>query len=450
MEDRRVRNGARWLIALFISAVFAAPLRAGQVDHLIVQLASDNWRTRQQALEKLVALGEDVLPRLQGEAQRTGDVEVRSRALSAIARIQENRLLGASLISANWENASAATVFAEVSRQARGPLPTEPTNLLQKTTRRVSLSVDHRPFWEVMLEASRRTGLAPASINRHNRDIGLGLVRDEGNEWPEKLTTISGPLLIRADRLISDRAISFKTPDDATRELSISLTVFAEPKLRVLDYSGTLRLDEVVDVHGDSLVPPDLEGLPANVDTFGNTGGGNTSSWEVGATLNLPRGARADNRIARFRASTSLIVQTQGAILELPLPSPKHVSRTVEGLRFTVKNLDASRCDMVIHRDGRSESEWNLVRMQIFASEAQLVDDKGQTVARSQSGQDADEGPDNQRMELRLRFSREVADENGAGRKKTPSVEAVKMLWEFPVQTRELVVPFEFRNLPIP
>lgn len=447
MEHRHVR--IRWVASLIVltlpMAVFAQP-----VDVLISQLSSADWRTRQAALEKLVARGEDALPHLQREAGRTHDVEVRSRAQAAIARIEENRLVGASPITVNWNNSSALTAVSELAAQARAPLPTEPVNLLAKTTKRVSLQADHRPFWDVMLQLCRQTALAPAPINRHNRDIGLGLLRDEGNEWGEKLLTTSGPLLIRADRLISDRAILFKTPNDTTRELSISMTIFAEPKLRVLDYSGSLRLDEVVDVHGNSLIPPDDGDLASNVDVFGNGRGSNTSSWEVGATLRYPKGAGNNNRIARFRASTTLIVQTQSATLELPLPSPKHVNRTVDGLRVTVKNLDAGRCDLTIHRDGRNEAEWNAVRMQMFAGEAQLLDDKGQTVARSQSGLEADESPDNQRMELRLRFGRDGVEESRERPSKKLSAEAVKMVWEFPTQTRELVVPFEFRNLPIP
>ena len=60
---------------------------------------------------------------------------------------------------------------------------------------------------------------------------------------------------------------------------------------------------------------------------------------------------------------------------------------------------------------------------------------------------EADESPDSQRMDLRLRFTREGAADEG---KKRAMSEAAKMIWSFPIQTRELTVPLEFQDLPIP
>jgi len=83
-------------------------------------------------------------------------------------------------------------------------------------------------------------------------------------------------------------------------------------------------------------------------------------------------------------------------------------------------------------------------------SEADLVDDKGQAVAHSPNGADADESPDNQRLDVHMRFVREVGEDGNKGARKTAASEAVKMRWEIPVETRELTVPFELRDLPIP
>jgi len=69
-------------------------------------------------------------------------------------------------------------------------------------------------------------------------------------------------------------------------------------------------------------------------------------------------------------------------------------------------------------------------------------------VARSQPGPDADDSPDNnQRMDLRLRFTREGTADNERGA--APSA-ATRLQWELPTETRQLTLPFEFRDLPIP
>jgi hypothetical protein len=420
--------------------------RGAELEQWIAQLSSDDWRVRQQAMERLVGMGEDALPRLNNLANTTDDGEVRTRASAAIAQIEENRITGASLITMKLEGAPAATAFAQLASQAGAPLLTEPPNLLsQKNMRLVSLNADHRPFWEVMQTLCAQTELEPTGISRHNREIGLGLIRGSA-DWMDKPIVVSGPLLIRADRLVRISTAHLKPPGGVSEEFTISLTAFAEPKLKVLDYSTTLKLEEAVDELGNSLVPPvGKDAVAANAIAFGNTREGNTSHWEVGATLHHPKGA--GKRIVRFRATAALQVQTRAAVLELPVAASKNVSRTLGGLRVTIKSIDNTRCDLCVYRDGRTDAEWYAARMQLYAGEAQLLDEKGQVVARSQSGMEADESPDSQRMDLRLRFAREGAADEG---KKRAMSEAAKMIWSFPIQTRELTVPLEFQDLPIP
>jgi len=449
-------------VVLTISRIFTVMLfvvatmpprsaRAGDnVDQWIADLTSDEWRVRQRALEKLVGQGEDAIPRLAKLVESSNDGEVRTRASAAISQIEENRKVGASLITMKLDNVPVAQALAELSRQARAPILTEPANLLEKSTRRVSLNFDHRPFWDVMLQLSAQAGLEVTGVTRRNREAGLG-VTPGGVEWSDKPIVLSGPLLIRADRLVRVSTTHLKPPVETSEEFNISLTVFAEPKLKVLDTSSTLKLDEVVDERGNSLIPPADANVPANVNVFGNQREGYTSHWDVGAALHHPKGT--GQRIARFRATTSLQVRTRAAVVEVPLAGGvggKNASRTVDGLRMKVKSIDAGHCDLSIDRDGRTDPEWYTVRMQVAMSEADLVDDKGQAVAHSPNGADADESPDNQRLDVHMRFVREVGEDGNKGARKTAASEAVKMRWEIPVETRELTVPFELRDLPIP
>jgi hypothetical protein len=271
----------------------------------------------------------------------------------------------------------------------------------------------------------------------------------------DKPITLAGPLLIRADRMSRVGTIELKPPRDVSEEFAISLTVFAEPKLKVLDFSQTIRLDEALDERGNSLVPTEEpNALAANADVFGGHAEGHTSRWEVGATLHHPKGM--GTRIARLRGATTLMVETQSAALDVPLASARGLTRTLGALRVAVKSADARQAELTVFRDGRGDAEWFAVRMQLSAGQAQLLDDRGQVVARAQGGGgEADESPDNQRMDLRLRFAREpeggVESPEGNKRKAAASLsEPARLVWEIPVEARELVVPFEFRDLPIP
>ena len=79
-------------------------------------------------------------------------------------------------------------------------------------------------------------------------------------------------------------------------------------------------------------------------------------------------------------------------------------------------------------------------------SYAYSINDSGQIVARHPNAIDAEEAQDAQRMDVHLKF---VAEEEFKS-KRRPVSEGLKLIWEFPSQVRELSVPFELPELPIP
>jgi hypothetical protein len=405
---------------------------------------------RERATDRLVGLGDQAKARLAELAEGSSDQEVRTRAQAALRRIEDEALTGASLVTLRLSNVPAGEALAQLGRQARATIALEPPDLLGKSAKSVSLNVERRPFWEVMESLSAQTDLEVTSVTRHNREIGLGVTAG-GTDWMDKPITLAGPLLIRADRLSRVSTTRLKPPRGTTEEFTVSLTVFAEPKLRVLDYSQSLRLIEAVDERGNSLVPPeDPDGLASNADVFGNPREGYTSRWDVGATLHHPKGT--GKQIKRLRASTTVLVETRAAVLDVPLSTARNTTHTVGGVRVAVRNVDSSRAELSIFRDGRTDAEWYAVRLQLTAGRARLLGDQDRVVARGQGAADADESPDNQRLDLRLRFAREVEDGRPSrdGKRSSAGSEAVRLVWEFPVAARELVVPFEFGGLPIP
>jgi hypothetical protein len=430
---------------------------APDVDADIAQLAGDDWAARQAAQDRLIARGESIAPQLMKVATTHSDREVRSRAAAAVARIEHNRVLGRTLITLHMTDVPAGQAFAELARQARAPIPTEPSNLFnQKSVKRVSLNVDREPFWSVMQSLCAQSELEVTQITRGGREV-MGLARGT-SDWMDKPTTLAGPLLIRADRLVRTSSVRLKAPRQVTGDFNISFTVFAEPKLKVLDFSSSVHVDKVTDDRGNSLLPPANADLAANVDVFGNAHEAGTSNWEVGATLHQPKGA--GTTIVQFKGRTALLVQTDSAVLEVPVSKAKNAAQSVGGLRITVKSVDASRAELSVVRDGREDAEWYAVRMQLSAGEARLLNEQGQVVARHQNGVDIDDtvGAAGQRMDVKFRFAREPADDgskDGGSRKDggagaSHKAEPVTFQFHFPTETMELSVPFEFRDLPIP
>jgi hypothetical protein len=88
-------SGASRAPAQGTTAPKAATVPGPEIDKLIEQLGSDQFKAREEAGRKLLALGEAALPALE-KARRAGDVEVRRRAdrlAAAINRLREERLL---------------------------------------------------------------------------------------------------------------------------------------------------------------------------------------------------------------------------------------------------------------------------------------------------------------------------------------------------------------------
>lgn len=429
----------------------AAPSPKSAIDVWTAQLSSNDWKTRQNAMNQLVQLGDDALPRLHKLANDDPDEEVRTRAATAITQIEENRLLGASLITLNLKSVSPDQAYAELARQSHAPLLTDPPTLLaDKNLKPVSLSADHQPFWKVLQELSAQCEFEVAPINRQNREIGLGMVRGSA-DWQDKPIALSGPLLIRADAINRLSTLRLNAKREKSQEFNIAITVFAEPKLRVLDYSSVLKLEQVTDDNGNSLIPPANEdAVESNAEVFGNVREGTTSRWEVGATLHYPKGI--GQQITHFKATTTLQVQKRAAHLELPIAGARGVKRVLDGVRVSVKSLDAKQCTLVVDRDGRNDAQWYGLRMLLCSGEAVLLNDKGVAVAQCQNAPEVDELRDGLALEIRIRFARQriggvtgTREDNRAG-----SMQPAQLSWTFPIEVRELRVPFEFHDLPIP
>ena len=180
----------------------------------------------------------------------------------------------------------------------------------------------------------------------------------------------------------------------------------------------------------------------------------------MGASLNYPEQNRG-KKVARFKASAAVEVVTETAKLEVALKDGggkwvRDVEKSAGKLRVLVKGLDeaAGRCGVVVYRDGRNDAEWQRLRGLIQAGEARLVDGEGKTLAWTAPARDAVDNDELERMEVGLRFEGpvrrgRVGVEIGAVSGLQLS-KAARLVWELPVETRQVSVPFEFRDLPIP
>lgn len=80
-----------------------------KIGSLVRDLSNDEWEVRERATTKLVGFGRSALPQLR-EAARSEDLEVRSRARTAISKIEGQHPTRQSLVGIRWKDGKATGV----------------------------------------------------------------------------------------------------------------------------------------------------------------------------------------------------------------------------------------------------------------------------------------------------------------------------------------------------
>jgi len=384
-------------------------------DELVRQLSGNDWRQRRQATDELVRLGADAEPLLEELIRRSPTEEGRKNAEAARELIRDERMLGPSLITLHVARASPREVFAEISRQCGAAMHPSPQGLWdEKGWPTLTLDLDRQSFWEVMRELGERLDVHCLPEDSH----GVRLMR---GAWAPDGITASGPFLVAAD-VINTR-----------RRLMVGVSLYAEPKITLVRIER-LRFDGAIDDNGNALMP--LTPRPLNFTV-------RSGSWRVYATLQHP--AREGDKIASFKGSLTVAVQTRGENWDVPEPlDMRAVTRLVDGIPVTLLRFGPKPSSDGYQLQARVPDGWanRLTMEQIMESmrtRLHVFDDFGAAL----SLHDLSEHGLGDGISFDLEF---VADPHPDG---TPTGKPARLVWEVPVETRRLTVPFEFKDLPI-
>ncbi|HEV8290645.1 MAG TPA: hypothetical protein VGP94_01920, partial [Tepidisphaeraceae bacterium] len=402
-----------------------------RIEHLIHELSADAWQTRQKAQDALVQYGLDIRPRLATVLRETKDEEARTRVEAALRQIEENRTTGASLITLHMKGASPKEVFAEISRQASAELRPSPVNLWEsKSWPAVDLDFERQPFWQAIGEVCNKFGLAPQ--NNMAMEMVIGEKSAGPKLWGEAPSLISGPFLIVCGYINRSHSIDLNQAANVRRSCTVQFMIYPEPKMRVLQGTHSVRIEEAVDEKGHTLAIP---GLPPDM-------GFNTNTWPWSMSASLMPQVNTGKQIARLRGSGRFIIQTRAEQAEIgEVQNARGVTKIVAGKRFTLKEVRKQGNQYVamvtLYRAGWSPNEWNYMMypQQTF----RMVDARGVPLMRLGNGTGGG-GPD--QMDIDIQFQRQ--NWNGTENAGEP----VKLLWEVPVEMKEIGVPFEFTDLP--
>jgi hypothetical protein len=395
---------------------------------LLGQLADQDWHVRRRAQDRLVHGGEDAKPFIQELVQLATNDEARKNAQSALAAIDENRLIGPSYLTLHFKNASPADVFAEISRQCFAPLATAPDNLFQQEPfPKVTVDADHEPFWAVVPRLCQQLGVDFRQYQGDTRLMRNGGVQTDG------VNHLEGAFLIVATQISYSRTRAFAGHAQQT-QFGMQLVIYPEPKLKVLRGSGAIQVSQAEDDRGNSLVPDGSS--PGAWSGFMGNGG-----WSLFAPLHYPK--TIGTRIRHFRGTTSFVIQVESQKIEIrDLASLRPVTRLVYNMQVHFEDMkkvgDTWKLHLHLNQPNFGGSDWQQFmegvqnRMQILDADGNALDHRGMSTSAN-----------NAMVDVTLDFARSNRMDG------QPCGDPVRLVWEVPTKTRELTVPIDFKDLPL-
>jgi len=423
-------------LALTGRAYAAAPATtqstSAAIEALVAQLSSDDWKVRQNAQDRLVEMGDAVVPGLQQLVRESQDEEVRTRAEAALKQIEADNKAAPTLITMHLKDASAQTVLAELNKQAKVNIAVWPPLANQPDATKVTIDVDRKPFWLVVREFCEKARYSPMQMGQGGQ---ITLQRGP-DSWGRVPFMQKECFFVTADSANRTHNVDFSNPQQIQNHFYVQFKVLVDPKLRVLQGPGVLKLEEVIDDKGNSLIPNTNFGESYN----------SWGSWMWNVSAQLQYQPNLGSKIAVFRAKARFLVQSKGERWEIDdVLNAKDKEKTApSNTKYIFKGLskvaNGYQAQIVVRNAGNVVQGRNpMVDVGTLQQCIQLVDAAG----RSYSSGGLSGGGGVAQLTYSLTFNAQSPDGQKLG---APA----KLIWDIPLEVKEISIPIEFKDLPIP
>jgi hypothetical protein len=422
-------------LAITTTATTTQPAVSPGILQLIDQLNADDWRSRQSAEDRLVAIGESVRGPV-SQVCLNGSPEQRTRGPAILARLDVALANRPTLITLHMKNANPHDVFAEIGRQAAIDVGFSPPNLWGKLRgvpfSPVNIDLDQQPFWAAVAQVSQLTATRMQMMNFGNGNKLTVCQSNPGEDWLAGPRSDQGQFIVMPERIDRNQSIAFSPAPLKTSTSAIQLKLLVDPKVTVTRVVYRAKLTQATDDKGHSLLPPDDGPAFRGFQGF-QEGPGLT--FELNSPLVFPE--NAGSKLSCLKGIISVLVASQMEHLDLPdvttfINQPKLVGRwtvTLESCQIGEKDGSYALKVSVPERILDPNSLFSAI------GQIRLVDSAGQTIS---TGYNSGSG-DGLRYEIKKNFT-------------FPEMihPPVSLKWDLPMETKEKQVRFEFTDLPLP
>ncbi len=402
---------------------------AAKLDQILKDLSSDDWKVRQQAADSLLEVDASQLPRLRKLIDDTKDLDLRNTLLATIGRLEERGLISPSLVSLHVKDASAVTTLEALGKQLEFSLVTDSIDWLSSA--KLTADIDHQPFWSAMKTLAPQW---PVRINPVPNDTGRLRLLNVGNDYLNPNSTVAGPFLICPVSLQSSGSVDLLAPAPAFkfRSFMLQLAVLPEPKLRAARLRVTVT--DCIDEKGNKVKTTD-------------------DNVRIGI-IEMPL-SQASTVMLRLYPEGDMgkKIATLSGVIRFRMPVRSRNIEMDDVFNGKEKPIDLGGRQVKVTVTPQEKDF--LVKLAI-PTNVSIHDEQSLAAVRDMVLLDAEGNPlfrrgttqsmVNRNWEFNTVFAREGIS-FGPGSKSTG--EAAKLVWNIPIESKDIEQPFELKNIQI-
>jgi hypothetical protein len=411
-----------------------------KVNALLQQLLDPDPAKVNEARTKLIAMGDAARPAL--------ELLLRQRQLAddILSTIETNKVASASMITLKLTDASVDDILAALSKQAGYPLRMYNRNVIRRggnndDPQTYSVEYDNQPFWDVIRDVCNKTGISPYNDGQNRRGLTFMPAANMGGSLFNCPMYSSGAALCAVQSLSRNSSINFGQNSPPSNSFNAQLALMFEPKVRINSYYYQPIIEEAVDDRGNDLVLK-------NQGSSGTNSSSRQSQINLNMSLKYPT-ANPGSKIVKLRGKARLNVATRSEIIEITDLTKEQTKKSPSGRRFTIKSVKPQsenennrqwNVAVTFHRDGMEQQKWHEM---LNNPSIRLIDGAGRDLRyQHNSRSDSNDQEANQTLVF-YRYGRNEGNDEDVN-------EPTTVIWEVTTDTKEITIPFEFTDLPMP
>lgn len=419
-----------------------ASATADEIQSLIDQLADPDPAKVADAKFRLTQLGDPALGALQQF------VRPRTTAEDVISAIETNKVAAPSLITLKLDNAKLDDVLAAMSKQvgySLRPYSREIWKQLGSEPPKISVAFNATPFWDALRDVCQKGQIAPYFDGTPGKQMLFMPTANVGFTPLSCPSSVNGAVMSSLTTLSRQNSVSFGSNNATQSYFNGQMNVMFEPKVRVSGYSYQPLILEAVDDRGNSLLPKEQSANGMNAMNVPQ------AQISIGFNLTYPS-KNAGTKIVRLRGKNRFSVATRVESVKFnDITDGKEQSQqTPSGRRMTLMSLkpqtdnnDGSGrqyvAQVVIYRDGTDQQKFNETASSVVI---RCMDSEDRELTYQGYQSSANNGNE---AKLSMMFYRRGRNEGG-----DETGEPAKLVWEVTTDSKDITVPFEFSDIPMP